>query len=164
MNKVFFVIMAAAIMFSSCIQDGGPQGPTGNTGPMGPPGRDGKDGTQISTHYFEVYPEQWSTAGRSGSAGYYCFADIRFNALTSLVIDDGAVLVYFISEVADQEYDNLLPYITHFKIGGTSYTRVIRYDLQVGKLSLIVEDSDFNTPLPPFGGTVQIKVVVISKI
>ena len=164
MNKVFFVIMAAAIMFSSCIQDGGPQGPTGNTGPMGPPGRDGKDGTQISTHYFEVHPNQWNVYGYYGFPEYNCYADIQFNALTSSVIDVGAVLVYFISEVANQKYDNLLPYITHFKIGGTSYTRVIRYDLQVGKLSLIVEDSDFNTPLPPFGGTVQIKVVVISKI
>ena len=154
MKKLFFAIVSIAIMLSSCIKEGGPQGPSG---PMGPSGPAGRDGVQMSTYYIDIKPNHWETDGFQGYPEFYCYAEIPLGGLTLQVIEEGAVLVYFI-----EEYDNQLPYITPFQSGGISYMRVIRYDLQPGVLSLIVEDSDFKTPVPPFGvNTVSIKVVII---
>ena len=163
MNKVLYVVAMAAIVLCSCIKEGGPQGPSGPSGPPGRDGKDGKDGMQINTYYIGVDVNKWASVGRPGSADYFCFADIQLNALTRSVIDEGAVLVYFIDVVGDQEFDNQLPYIYPFQDNGL-FVRIIRYDLQPGKIGLIVQDSDFRTPMPPFNRKVEIKVVIISKI
>ena len=165
MRKVIFVIAAATIVLSSCIKEG-PQGPAGPRGPQGRDGQDGRDGygTQINTYYFDVHPNQWKINGSYGVKGYYCYADISFTALTLSVIENGAILAYMITNENGQEYDNQLPYLLPFFDGGY-FTRIIRYDLQPNKIGFIVEDADFQTPLPPFGsGTVKFKVVIISKM
>jgi len=159
MKRIFFVI-ATTLVFSSCIKTEYTQGAQGPRGPQGLPGR---DGTQINTYYFDVYPDEWNRFGSYGLAGYYCYADITLNALSPEVIDGGAVLVYFIDNVNGQDYDNQLPYLLPFRDNGY-FTRIIRYDLQPRKIGLIVEDSDFKTPCPPFNGSVKFKVVVIGKI
>jgi hypothetical protein len=170
MKKVFLLI-AASIVFCSCIkvETPGPQGPRGTQGPAGTPGRDGRDGRDgygvyINTYYFDVQPNRWNKFGNYGSEGYYCYVDTLLEDLTLSVIEDGAILVYMITEENGQEYDNQLPYLLPFYAGG-HFTRIIRYDLQPGKIGFIVEDSDFKTPLLPFNTTiVKFKVVIISKV
>jgi hypothetical protein len=153
MRRAFFVILAS-IALVSCGKDG-------PRGPRGPQGTPGKDGTQINTYYFDVFPDQWKSNGTYGSAGYYCYEERTLAALTSSVINSGAVLAYVIF---DDTYDHQLPYIEPFHDNGY-YIRTIRYDLQPGKIGFIVEDSDFKTVRPPYsGGKVQFKVVIISKI
>jgi hypothetical protein len=163
MKKVIFTIAVASIAFASCIKEGSP-GPRGPQGQQGRDGRDGRDGTQINTHYIDVFPYEWDRTGSFGTQGYYCYADINMSAITLSVIESGAVLVYMITKESGQEYDNQLPYLLPFSAGG-SFTRIIRYDLQPNKIGFIVEDSDFKTPLPPFGSdVVKFKVVIISKM
>jgi len=156
MKRVIFVI-AASIALCSCIKESTP-GPAGPRGPQGVPGRDGS-GTQISTYYFNVYPQEWKPSGTYGTDGYYRYVDVVFNDLTNAVIYGGAVLVYAIFD----GYDNQLPYVFPYYDNGY-ITRVIRYDLQQGKIGFIVEDSDFCVPDSPFSGVVQFKVVIISDI
>ena len=158
MKKAFFVILVSIVVFSC-----GKEGPRGSRGPQGVPGRDGsngKDGTQINTYYFEVFPEQWKINGTYGSEGYYCYEEKNLSDLTSSVIEQGAILVY----VLFGDYDHQLPYIIPSYDDGY-YARIIRYDLQPGKIGFIVEDSDFKVLLPPFGSEKRtFKVVIISKI
>ena len=161
MRKAFFVILAS-IALISCVKEG----PRGQRGPQGISGKDGKDGkdAQINTYYFEISPNQWRTNGSFGQQGYYCFAERSLAALTPSVIDEGAVLAYVLLEEQGVEYDHQLPYVKPSDFGGYLYLTVVRYDLQVGTIGFIVEDSDFQTPLPPFGNrTLMFKVVVISK-
>ena len=89
-------------------------------------------------------------------------AEFNIGGLTSTVIDEGAILVYFIQKISGQDYDNQLPYILPFEDRGY-FIRTIRYDLKPGVIAFIVEDSDFCVPLPPFTGTVTFKVVIISR-
>jgi len=158
MKKILFAI-AVSITFLSCIKEVTP-GATGARGPQGPPG---KDGTQINTYYVSVQPNQWKDFGVFDSTGYYCYVEESLSAITPAVIDNGAILVYVIVAENGQDYDHQLPYMLPFYVGGY-FTRVIHYDLQPGKIGFVVQDSDFKTPLPPFNGTVQFKVVIISKI
>jgi len=147
MKKVFFVAVASIVLFS-CVKEG-------------PAGKDGEDGTQINTYYFDVFPNHWKNSGTYGSAGHYCYEERTLPALTSSVLNEGAVLVYVIF---DDTYNHQLPHIEPFYDNGY-YIRTIRYDLQPGKVAFIVEDSDFKTLNPPYSGEkVQFKVVIISKI
>lgn len=155
MKRVFFVI-AASIVLVSCVKEG----PAGPRGPQGRDGKDGKDGIQMTTRYFKVYYDEWEVAQRLKPPRYYCFAEKSYPALTSAVIDQGAVLVYALLDGCDQQ----LPYVVSSYDDNGYYTRVIRYDLQEGIIGFVVEDSDLNTPLPPFGGDVEFvefKVVII---
>ncbi|MCL2131098.1 MAG: hypothetical protein FWH36_01385 [Lentimicrobiaceae bacterium] len=153
MKKVFFVIAASIVLFSC-----GKEGPAG---PRGPQGRDGKDGqgVQVNTYYFEISRNEWKIFESSDQTRYYCYVEKKLNALTSSVINEGAVLVYALLDDCDQQ----LPYVVSIYDGGF-YTRVIRYDLQQGTIGFVVEDNDFNTQLPPFNGNVTFKVVIISKV
>jgi hypothetical protein len=137
----------------------GKDGIDGRNGRNGKDGRDGKDGVQITTRYFDVQPSllEWKAAGDYGLEGYYCYADVRCTELTSSVIEKGAVLVYMIEKVGNEEFDNQLPYLIPYD----GYTRIIRYDLRPGTIGFIAEDVDFKTKLPPFMGTVTFKVVII---
>ena len=159
MKKAFFVILTS-IALVSCVKEG-PRGPRGQ---QGVPGIPGKDGTQINTYYFEVFPNQWKSYGDWGSPGYYCYAEKTLPELSPSVIEEGAVLVYVLFD----GYDHQLPYIIpsyDYNYDYGYYSTIIRYDLQAGKIGFIVEDSDFETPLPPYGnGSVLFKVVIISKI
>jgi len=156
MKKAFFVILAS-IALVSCIKEG----------PRGIPGKNGKDGTQINTYYFEVFPNQWKPNGDFGFPGYYCYEERTLAALTPSVIENGAVLVYVILKEQGIDYDHQLPYIKpsyDYSYDYGYYLKIIRYDLQAGKIGFIVEDSDFETSLPPYTTKITFKVVVISKI
>jgi len=155
MRKVIFVIVVS-MAFLSCIKESTP-GPQGQRGPQGPPG---KDGTQISTYYFDVHPSQWKKIETSNPPRCYAFVEKTFPELTVSVIDGGAILAYVLMDDCDQQ----LPYVVTSLDGGYFYTRVIRYDLQRGVIGFVVEDSDFNVPLPPYNVTVTFKVVLINKI
>ena len=115
-------------------------------------------GAEISTYYVDVYPNQWNWTGEFGREGYYCFAEKNLAAISSSVIESGAVLVYAIFG----DYDHQLPYVVPFHDSGF-FVRTIRYDLQPGQIGFVVEDSDFRTPYPPFSNMVKFKVVVIAK-
>ena len=143
MKKAFFVILAA-IALVSCEEEA-------------------SYGTQMNTYYFDVFPNQWKVNGNFGSPEYYCFEERRLSALTPSVIENGAVLVYVIFG----NYTHQLPYIEpsyDYGYDNGYYSKIIRYDLQAGRIGFIVEDSDFETPLPPYREKVTFKVVIISKM
>ena len=153
MRKTFFLILVSIVLFSC-----GKEGPPGPRGQQGRDGRDGKDGVQMTTYYLEISPNEWREFASFNPPRYYCYAERRLDALTTSVIEKGAVLVYALLDDCDQQ----LPYVVSSHDNGNYYTRVIRYDLQRGIIGFIVEDSDFYTPLPPFNGRVTFKVVIIS--
>ena len=158
--------MTSIVLFS-CGKEG-PAGPPGRDGREGREGRNGRDGldgrdglngAQISCEYFDIAPNEWKSDGSFGMSGYYVYAERDFSAITTSVINQGAIMGYLLWG----KYDHQLPYLDPFLDNGNDVTRIIRYDLQEGKIGFIVQDTDFKTLLPPFStDTVTFKVVIIS--
>jgi len=140
MRKVFFIVLVSAL-FLSCTKE-----------------TIIYQGADVNTYYFDVYPHQWKTWGDYDHVGYYCYAEGNLNAITNSVIESGGVFAYVIID----NYDRILPDIEPFFDNGY-FSRVIRYDLLRGKITFIIEDSDFKTPFPPVNGKLTFKVIVLSK-
>lgn len=104
------------------------------------------------TFYITVSPVvDWKTMNNNGD--FYIYAEKSLSAITRNVIDNGVVMAYYLSE----DYDNLLPYIRSYDIG---FFEVIRYDIQAGKITFIIESNESNLP-PPVTAPMEFKVVVL---
>ena len=95
-------------------------------------------GTEMKVAYVRVNPNEWTAA--ETPSGKYIFKEISMADITADVMDNGAVLVYFIDE---SERDNILPYVFPVPVGPTQLVlQNIRYVVGVGKLGLVVEWED----------------------
>lgn len=117
-------------------------------------------GARITTAYYTVQPYQWVT---NANIDYY-YSTWENADITPDVIDNGVVLVYYID--ADKR-DNILPYLLPYETpDGNLYMENIRYDIETGAISFIIQDSDFGTDqtmrsITENGTVFQFKVSVI---
>jgi hypothetical protein len=103
------------------------------------------------TFYIIVSPVgDWKT--RNSDNDFYIYAEKNLPAITRNVIENGVVMAYYLDD-----YDNLLPYIRSYDTG---LFEVIRYDIQEGKITFIIESNDQNLP-PPVTSQMEFKVVVL---
>ncbi|MBR5832254.1 MAG: hypothetical protein IKY79_06525 [Bacteroidales bacterium] len=93
----------------------------------------------VKTFYIDVYSNHW--VDRNDLP--YIYASFSAPEITKEVIENGIVVAYFID--ADGR-DNMLPYLLPYyddNIGDYYYENV-RFDVSRGKITFIIEDSDFN--------------------
>lgn len=119
---------------------------------------------RVITSYYTVNSNQWEPATTLNDDGTYT-VNYYYSAwenidITPDVIDNGVVLAYFID--ADGR-DNLLPYTMYF-VGddGAPYQERIEFDIEAGKITFKIKDTDFNTAASMQNiGTMNFKVSVI---
>lgn len=104
---------------------------------------------ELRTTYFTVNPGDWQRMVADvvdGDEYGYAYAECAFPELTQNVIDGGAVMVYYIDAAG---FDNQLPYLLpYYDNGNGPYFENIRYDLQPGCITFIVQQND-NIVLTP---------------
>ena len=97
-------------------------------------------GTDMVVSYYTIGADQWNK--EQTGVGYQYYHTIRNKDITKSVIDDGAVLAYFI----DPEFgtDHLLQYSFPVGITGTSkmITQNIRFEVKRGEITFVLEWSD----------------------
>lgn len=92
--------------------------------------------------YFTVTPDQWQFDDNAG----YLYSEWESSIITDDVINNGMVNVYYID---DYERDNQLPYLLpryyYNDLGEIVYFwENVRYDLSNGKVTFILQPSDFD--------------------
>ena len=90
-----------------------------------------------------IYWNQWVDDGQTN----YLYCELEWPALTTEVLTYGSITAY----VYDGDYQNPLPYVIpiSYDLGGGVYDVVpenLRYDLQPGKITFIMQDLDGNMP------------------
>lgn len=155
MKKFLFPLLAVMVMAfaTSCenddpvvIVDGGGQGNVNNPS------------LTIKTYYFDVYANDWCA---NSAAGYY-YCECSLPALSEDVINSGLVMAYLID--ADG-YDNPLPYLLPRYNATTDsyYWENVRYDICNGKVTFIIQDSDFYTGAMDFENPYKFKVCIVAE-
>jgi len=91
------------------------------------------------TDYIKANYDRWNREGRPGDVGFYVWQKFEFKEITKKVMDDGAVMVYFIDE---EGRDNTLPYVFPVDNGRYSLLENIRFRVEKGFLTIMVEWSD----------------------
>ena len=119
---------------------------------------------RVITSYYTVNPNQWEYATTLNADGTYT-VDYAYSAWENIDIDDevimnGVVMVYYID---DNSRDNILPYTLYYADdNGVPYQERIEYDIEMGKITFKIKDTDFNTMLSMANiGTMKFKVSVI---
>jgi len=101
-----------------------------------------KPGVDIFTDYIDVKANDWKPAGVAGDPGFYIYQEYGFKEITNLVLREGAVLVYLVD--ADNR-DNALPYVSPFDNGRNIVMQNIRFEVEKGILTIVVEWQDFDS-------------------
>ena len=99
-----------------------------------------KQGTDMFVDYIDAKGDKWERSGIEGNPGFYVYQEYRFDEITDDVLDKGAVLVYLVD--ADGR-DNILPYVFPVDNGYELIMQNIRYDVEKGILTIIIEWQDF---------------------
>ena len=100
-----------------------------------------KEGTDMFVDYVDAYGEDWLSSGKPvGEPGFYIYQEFQFNEVDDNVLNNGAVLVYLVD--ADGR-DNILPYVFPVDNGHELIMQNIRYDVEKGKVTIIIEWQDF---------------------
>lgn len=117
-------------------------------------------GAKIETIYITANYDDWDVTNiRSGNEGHYMFQEFSFPEINQSVLDDGAVLVYYIDN-ADR--DNILPLVLPYENGlGIELTENIRYECENGILTIIIESSDFSSAAR--NSDMQFKVCILKQ-
>jgi len=119
MKKIYLLLLSVLFLFNGCEIN--------------------KFGTKMFTDYIKANYEGWNREGRAGDAGFYMWQKFEFKEINKKVMDDGAVMVYFIDE---EGRDNTLPYVFPVDNGRYSLLENIRFRVEKGFLTIIVEWSD----------------------
>ncbi len=101
-----------------------------------------ENGATVFVDYVTAYKEDWSIYGTPGVMGCYMYQTFKFPEITKSVLDNGFVLAFLIDDSTVDGRDNILPFILPYN-GGV--TENIRYDYEEGKLTIIIESTDFMT-------------------
>ena len=92
----------------------------------------------VESFYIDVYPNHWvDDPGLT-----YIYATFVAPEITTGVIEDGIVVAYYID---GDGRDNMLPYLLPYRDDSTDelYYENVRFDMSQGKITFIIEDSDF---------------------
>jgi len=100
-----------------------------------------KQGTDMFVDYIDARGADWQLSGTEGQPGCYVYQEFRFDEITDAVLNTGAVLVYLVD--ADGR-DNILPYVFPVDNGEVLIMQNIRFDVERGILTLIIEWQDFH--------------------
>ena len=121
---------------------------------------------RVITYYYTVNANQWEPATTLNGDGTYTI-NYYYSAWENVdispeVIDNGVVLVYYLD---NDGRDNQLPYTLYFvDDNGVPYQERIEYDVEVGKVTFKIKDTDFNTAQSMQNiGQMKFKVSVISN-
>ena len=121
---------------------------------------------RVITSYYTVEKNQWEPATTLNPDGTYTinyyYSSWENIDITPDVIEEGVVLAYFLD--ADGR-DNPLPYTLHFvDNNGEYYQELIEFDIETGKITFKIKDTDFNTAQSMNDiGTMKFKVSVIGN-
>lgn len=121
----------------------------------------------VVTSYYTVKPNQWELATtRYPSTGTYtvnyAYSSWENIDITPDVIETGVVLAYYIDE---NGRDNQLPYTLYFTDdNGVPYQERIEFDIETGRITFKIKDTDFQTEASMANiGVMKFKVSVISN-
>ena len=114
------------------------------------------EGVDMDVIYIDAKKNNWQISGKEGEEGCYQFQEYKFPEITNAVLDEGAVLVYYIDK---EGRDNILPLVQPYEAGRETAIRTIRFDCEKGYLTLIIETSDFMAVLS--GEDMRFKVCIL---
>lgn len=114
-------------------------------------------GDSFSTQYIVADKHDWRINGEAGYEDCYLYQTFDVSEIDGKVMEDGAVLVYLVD--ADNR-DNILPLMRPYDDVIPFVYENIRYDVEVGELTVIIESSDFSYVVPE--GDYSFKVVIMS--
>ena len=116
----------------------------------------------VDTYYYTVKPGEWreEPAPNRGD-GPYLFTTYRLSKITANVIENGVILCYLID---DNGRDNVLPYLRPwgFNSFNEPYSQNVRFDVEQGLITFIIEASDLEFPYRP-SGNMRFKISVIQN-
>ena len=119
---------------------------------------------RVITSYYTVNPNQWEYATTLNADRTYT-VNYAYSAWENIDIDDevimnGVVMAYYID---NDGRDNILPYTLYFlDDNGIPYQERIEYDIEPGRITFKIKDTDFNTPVSMANiSTMKFKVSVI---
>ena len=129
MKKILFPVIAASLLMSGCtfhehydtyevVQQG----------------------TDMFVDYIVAKGNDWILSGTEGQPGCYVYQEFQFPEITENVLNNGAVLVYLVD--ADGR-DNILPYVFPVDNDYELIMQNIRFDVEKGVLTVIIEWQDF---------------------
>ena len=97
-------------------------------------------GTELSVEYVTAYMEDWKIDNTD--VGYSLYQSFPIKDITQDVINNGAVLVYFVDKKNDR--DNMLPYVFPIYVPETGQMLLenIRFDVEKGWISIVIEWED----------------------
>lgn len=98
------------------------------------------EGVDMDVIYIDAKKNNWQISGKEGEEGCYQFQEYKFPEITNAVLDEGAVLVYYIDK---EGRDNILPLVLPYDSGRETVMETIRFDCEKGILTLLIEASDF---------------------
>lgn len=99
-----------------------------------------KQGTDMFVDYIQVDKNQWLNSGTPGQPGFYVYQEFEFPEIDNEVINNGAVLVYLVD---GEGRDNILPYVFPVDNGHDLLMQNIRYEVERGILTIVIEWQDF---------------------
>ena len=99
-----------------------------------------KQGTDMFVDYIDAAGADWKLSGTEGQPGCYVYQEFRFDEITSDVLNNGAVLVYLVDA---ENRDNILPYVFPVDNGQELIMQNIRFDVEKGILTIVIEWQDF---------------------
>ena len=115
-----------------------------------------KQGTDMFVDYIEARGTDWQLSGTQGTPGCYVYQEFSFKEINQEVIDKGAVLVYLVD--ADDR-DNILPYVFPVDNGHELIMQNIRYEVERGILTIVIEWQDFKKYIQ---GDYKFKVCILT--
>lgn len=113
-------------------------------------------GVDMEVIYIDAKRNNWQISGKEGEEGCYQFQEFKFPEITNAVLNEGAVLVYYIDK---EGRDNMLPLVLPYDEGRETVIETIRFDCEKGYLTLIIESSDFMAV--PSSGDIRFKVCIL---
>ncbi len=113
-------------------------------------------GVDMEVIYIDAKKNNWQISGKEGEEGCYQFQEFKFPEITNAVLNEGAVLVYYIDK---EGRDNMLPLVLPYDEGRETVIETIRFDCEKGYLTLIIESSDFMAV--PSSRDIRFKVCIL---
>lgn len=113
-------------------------------------------GVDMEVIYIDAKKNNWQISGKEGEEGCYQFQEFKFPEITNAVLNEGAVLVYYIDK---DGRDNMLPLVLPYDEGRETVIETIRFDCEKGYLTLIIESSDFMAV--PSSRDIRFKVCIL---
>ena len=119
---------------------------------------------RVITSYYTVKPNQWEYSITTYNDGTYT-TNYAYSVWENIDIDaevimNGVVMAYYLD---NDGRDNILPYTLYFTDdAGVPYQERFEYDIEPGKITFKIKDTDFNTQASMANiGTMKFKVSVI---